>query len=117
MGDNEVFQFDSFMQFVGIRYRKIERKGSILSDRTLHVVVPLQRGFSSSRAKKISVHGKAMGAREQARDRRYVLHDVLDKIAMWTQKSVECGDIAMQRDPGHAALPCAAIRFMLKGSI
>ena len=43
-----------------------------------------------------------------------VLRDVLTKIATWIEKFVACGDCAVQYDPGHAALPWAAVRFLLK---
>ena len=36
-----------------------------------------------------------------------------DKIISWLAKFKEVGDIAIQKDPGHAALPWAGIRFLL----
>lgn len=43
-----------------------------------------------------------------------VLRDVFTKIAVWINKFMAVGDIAVQYDPGHAALPWALIRFLLK---
>lgn len=43
-----------------------------------------------------------------------VLRDVFSKVATWMQKLVEVGDVAVSYDPGHAALPWAGIRFLLK---
>ena len=43
-----------------------------------------------------------------------VLRDVFTKIAVWINKFMVVGDIAVQYDPGHAALPWALIRFLLK---
>ena len=43
-----------------------------------------------------------------------VLYDVYEKMVKWVTKFKEVGDIAMQYDPGHAALPWAAIRFFLQ---
>ncbi len=43
-----------------------------------------------------------------------VLRDVFSKISIWLQKLVEVGDIAVNYDPGHAALPWAGIWFLLK---
>ena len=37
-----------------------------------------------------------------------------DKIISWLAKFKEVGDIAIQYDPGHAALPWAGIRFLLQ---
>ena len=42
-----------------------------------------------------------------------ILRDVFAKIAVWVQKFVKVGDIAIQYDPGHAALPWAGVRFIL----
>ena len=43
-----------------------------------------------------------------------VLYDVYEKMMKWVTKFKEVGDIAIQYDPGHAALPWAAIRFFLQ---
>ena len=45
------------------------------------------------------------------------LWDVLDKIMKWVNRFKSVGDIAVQYDPGHAALPWAAIRFILQTSV
>lgn len=45
------------------------------------------------------------------------LHDILAKVARWVQKFIEVGDVAVQYDSAHAALPWAAIRFILQASI
>ena len=47
--------------------------------------------------------GRAVNLRYQA-----------DKIITWLAKFKEVGDIAIQKDPGHAALPWAGIRFLLQ---
>ena len=47
--------------------------------------------------------GRAVNLRYQA-----------DKIISWLSKFKEVGDIAIQHDPGHAALPWAGIRFLLQ---
>lgn len=43
-----------------------------------------------------------------------VLRDIFTKVAVWINKFMTVGDIAVQYDPGHAALPWALIRFLLK---
>ena len=40
--------------------------------------------------------------------------DLFYKMAHWIQRFVEVGDAAVQYDPAHAALPWAAVRFILK---
>ena len=42
------------------------------------------------------------------------IYDVCEKIVKWVNTFKEVGDAAVQYDPGHAALPWAAIRFFLQ---
>ena len=48
---------------------------------------------------------------------KVVLYKVLQRIVKWVNKFREIGDIAMQYDPAHAALPWAAVRFLLQGAV
>ena len=48
------------------------------------------------------------------RGRAVNLRDQADKIITWLAKFKEVGDMAIQKDPGHAALPWAGIRFLLQ---
>jgi hypothetical protein len=41
----------------------------------------------------------------------------INRILSWVTKFIQIGDIAMQYDPGHAALPWAAVRFVLQVSL
>jgi ankyrin repeat domain-containing protein 50 len=43
-----------------------------------------------------------------------ILRDVAQKIFYWLQRFKEVGDIAVNFDPVHAALPWAAFRFLLQ---
>jgi hypothetical protein len=43
-----------------------------------------------------------------------IIRDMLDKITTWIQKFKDIGDIVVQYDPSHAALPWAGIRFLLQ---
>ena len=43
-----------------------------------------------------------------------VLQDVGMKILRWVDKFKQIGDIIIQYDPGHAALPWAGFRFLLQ---
>jgi hypothetical protein len=43
-----------------------------------------------------------------------IIRDVFDKIVRWIDIFKQVGDIAVQYDPAHAALPWAAIRFVLQ---
>ena len=45
------------------------------------------------------------------------IRDVLEKIVSWVDKFKEIGDIGVQFDPVHAALPWAAVRFVLQVGI
>ena len=43
-----------------------------------------------------------------------VVRDLVDKIAVWVGKFISVGDVAIQYDPTHAALPWAAVKFLLQ---
>ncbi|KAI1799968.1 hypothetical protein F4811DRAFT_541451 [Daldinia bambusicola] len=46
-----------------------------------------------------------------------ILRDVLEKIAVWVDKLVIFGDIAVQYDPVSASLPWAAVRLIMKATV
>ena len=43
-----------------------------------------------------------------------VLREIFEKMVGWIQKFKAVGDIAVQYDTAHAALPWAAVRFFLQ---
>ena len=43
-----------------------------------------------------------------------ILRDLFSKIAVWIDRFKEVGDIVVQYDPVHAALPWAGVRFLLQ---
>jgi hypothetical protein len=43
-----------------------------------------------------------------------VLRDLIEKMAKWVNKFKEVGDVAVQYDPTHAALPWAGVRLLLQ---
>lgn len=65
--------------------------------------VKLQQTRCMEKRWKIEINGKTV-----------YLRDVCDKIILWINKFKEIGDIVMQYDPGHAALPWAAFRLLLQ---
>ena len=46
-----------------------------------------------------------------------IMRDVVDKALVWINKFKEIGDIVVQYDPVHAALPWAGVRFILQVSL
>ena len=46
--------------------------------------------------------------------RQIILRDVAEKVIIWLNKFKEIGDVAVNSDPVHAALPWAGIRFLLQ---
>jgi hypothetical protein len=50
-------------------------------------------------------------------EKTFVVRDLADKILSWVEKFKEIGDIAMQHDPGHAALPWAGMRLVLQACL
>lgn len=45
-----------------------------------------------------------------------ILRDLFSKIVTWIDHFKRIGDIIVQYDPGHAALPWAGVRFLLQVS-
>jgi len=43
-----------------------------------------------------------------------VIRDSLQKVVEWIHKFREVGDMVMQYDPAHAALPWAGVRLLLQ---
>ena len=43
-----------------------------------------------------------------------ILRDLFSKIVVWIDRFKEIGDIVVQYDPVHAALPWAGVRFLLQ---
>lgn len=43
-----------------------------------------------------------------------IIRDQLDKVLAWVNKFAVVVDAAIQYDPGHASLPWAGVRFILK---
>ena len=46
--------------------------------------------------------------------RQIILRDVAEKILVWVDRFKQIGDIAVNFDPFHAALPWAGVRFLLE---
>jgi len=46
-----------------------------------------------------------------------IIGDVADKLLAWIDKFKTIGDVIVQYDPGHAAIPWAAVRFLLQVSL
>ena len=59
---------------------------------------------------------RALSERWQVRlgQKELDLRHVFDGIVSWVRKLIAIGDIAVQYDPAHAALPWAALRFVLQ---
>jgi hypothetical protein len=43
-----------------------------------------------------------------------ILRDLFDKVIKWIDLFKQVGDVAVQYDPAHAALPWAGVRFVLQ---
>ena len=69
------------------------------------------------------LHTAVIKKRTECEDRRWkfelngqqiILRDVAQKIIFWLDKFKQIGDVAVNFDPVHAALPWAGIRFLLE---
>ena len=77
--------------------------GSNLDIEELIVEVRAKREMCLKNQWEFELCGRSVNLRYQA-----------DKIISWLAKFKEVGDIAIQQDPSHAALPWAGIRFLLQ---
>ena len=89
-----------------------EQKANIDFDRPdkLEVVAELLNLTDEARLRCI---GKAWRFRRRS-DETVIVRDVLGKVAKWVNRFKEIGDVAVQYDPVHAALPWAGVRFLLQ---
>ncbi|KAJ4860026.1 ankyrin repeats (3 copies) domain-containing protein [Trichoderma breve] len=46
-----------------------------------------------------------------------IIRDILEKLSNWVQKLLAVGDVIIQYDPIHAALPWAAIKLIMQATI
>ena len=84
----------------------------------------LQSGLNSQRSFEINVltttvdqlQQQVLSERWQVKlgHRELNFYPVLDSIVSWVKKFIAIGDIAVQYDPAHAALPWAALRLVLQ---
>ncbi|ORY16076.1 hypothetical protein BCR34DRAFT_584541 [Clohesyomyces aquaticus] len=90
------------------RYELLMGKGAGHKDIITDVLAATEERKEECKRKrwKVKFRGKAI-----------ILRDLLDKVAVWIHKFVAVGDNAVQYDPGHAALPWAAVRFILKATV
>lgn len=69
----------------------------------LRIAVEKKRNYCEDRRWKFEVNG-----------RQIILRDVAEKILFWVDRVKQIGDIAINFDPVHAALPWAGVRFLLE---
>jgi hypothetical protein len=59
---------------------------------------------------------QSKGRSIELNNEKLFVRDLLEKVATWVNKFVQVGDTIVQYDPGHAALPWAALRLVLQVS-
>lgn len=69
-------------------------------------VIEEKRQNCAKKEWKLSRNGKSVSVRE-----------VFGKMVSWINKFKQVGDVAIQYDPAHAALPWAAVRLVLEVSL
>lgn len=65
-------------------------------------------------AKTISIEHRWHFRRPGRGGETVVLRDLFSKIVTWIDRFKQVGDIVVQYDPAHAALPWAGVRFLLQ---
>ena len=78
----------------------------------LDVLTDLQTLTNSAKTK--SIENRWRFHRPGRGGETVILWDLFSKIAVWIDRFREIGDIVVQFDPVHAALPWAGVRFLLQ---
>lgn len=76
----------------------------------LNILAELHRDIESSKQEAINSRWKFTRKSGET----VILRDVFEKIVRWIDVFKQGGDIVIQYDPAHAALPWAGIRFILQ---
>ena len=88
---------------------KVESENLVFTESKLVILESLSKDFIQQRdeceKKKLKF---------EIRGRQIILRDLADKAITWIDKFKEIGDVAVNFDPIHAALPWAGIRFLLQ---
>lgn len=97
-----------------LSYLTPEDRKAVASDGKdkLDVLNPLQD--ETTRAKEKSIEKRWRYRRPGHEGETVILRDLFGKIASWLDRFREIGDIVVQYDPYHAALPWAGVRFLIQ---
>ncbi len=79
----------------------------------LDVLTDLQTQSNAAKDKALENRWRFRRPGRGGKDETVVLRDLFSKIVVWVDRFKQVGDIAVQYDPAHAALPWAGVRFLL----
>jgi hypothetical protein len=79
----------------------------------LDVLTDLQTQSNAAKDKSLENRWRFRRPGRGGKDETVVLRDLFSKIVVWIDRFKQVGDIAVQYDPAHAALPWAGVRFLL----
>ncbi len=79
----------------------------------LDVLTDLQTQSNAAKDESLENRWRFRRPGRGGKDETVVLRDLFSKIVVWIDRFKQVGDIAVQYDPAHAALPWAGVRFLL----
>ncbi len=79
----------------------------------LDVLTDLQTQSNAAKDKSLENRRRFRRPGRGGKDETVVLRDLFSKIVVWIDRFKQVGDIVVQYDPAHAALPWAGVRFLL----
>ena len=80
----------------------------------ISILTGLQSLTNTAKSEAINNRWRIRRARRGGETETVVIHDLFRKIAVWIDRFKGTGDIVVQYDPVHAALPWAGVRFLLE---
>ena len=80
----------------------------------ISILTDLQRLTDTAKTEAINNRWRIPRSRRGGETETVVIHDLFRKIAVWIDHFKGIGDIVVQYDPAHAALPWAGVRFLLQ---
>lgn len=99
---------------IALNYLTPEDRQAVATDGQDKLEVLNRLQDETNKAKEASMEKRWRYRRPGHEGETVILRDLFGKIATWLNRFREIGDIVVQNDPYHAALPWAGVRFLIQ---
>lgn len=99
---------------IALNYLTPEDRQAVATDGQDKLEVLNRLQDETNKAKEASMEKRWRYRRPGHEGETVILRDLFGKIATWLNRFREIGDIVVQYDPYHAALPWAGVRFLIQ---